>query len=90
MTYRSPENNLTMIDDKLVLVVPKSQTHEYDFGTCFSYRMPTRVVIDVPVEIKKILLPTLKELAFLVGVRNYSKMKKAELVSILQDRIIFT
>ena len=91
MSRYNVQNTFIEQDGKRVLVVPKSLVTVYDFGSTFRYRSSEmRINTDVPIELKKALVPILKDLARILDIPKSYQMKKGELLSALEGRIIFT
>lgn len=83
-TYYKPADNL-IVDGKLVI----PSTRQSPCKNYFSYRSDNIYRVDIYRDIKKNTVPWLKDLAHIIGISDYDKMKKATLVEEISNRIVF-
>ncbi len=76
-----------------ILTIPVEEQMEMPDGKkvlrLFSYKHGQKICQGINMEIKANIIPALQDLAILLDVPNYRKMKKQELVDELNKRIVF-
>jgi len=89
MSYRHPAPPIFLENGSLL--IPRFQQREdtQEFSYQHLQGNIRAISLDNPIDISKMLLITLKDLAKLIGIPGSSKMNKKKLVNSLSQRIVF-